>query len=80
MPREATKADRSHEVPLSPLLIEVLTALPRAGEYVFTSTRGERPIGAFRSGMTIAYLNTDVAPIVERFCLIGPEASSARLC
>jgi hypothetical protein len=24
---------------------------------------------AFRSGMTIAYLNTDVAPIVERFCL-----------
>ena len=24
---------------------------------------------AFRSGTTIAYINVDVAPIVERFCL-----------
>jgi integrase len=43
LPREATKGDRSHEVPLAPLTIEVLTALPRTGEYVFSSTRGEKP-------------------------------------
>jgi integrase len=47
LPREATKADRSHEVPLAPLVIEVLTALPRAGTYVFSSTRGERPISGY---------------------------------
>jgi integrase len=47
LPRESTKADRSHEVPLAPLVIEVLTSLPRTGTYVFTSTRGERPISGF---------------------------------
>jgi integrase len=43
LPREATKGDRSHEVPLSPLMIEVLTALPRTGTYVFTA-RGFRRV------------------------------------
>jgi len=47
LPREATKGDRSHEVPLAPLMIEVLTALPRTGDYVFSSTRGERPISGY---------------------------------
>lgn len=47
LPREATKGDRSHEVPLAPLVIEVLTALPRTGAYVFSSTRGERPISGY---------------------------------
>ena len=47
LPRQATKGDRSHEVPLSPLAIEVLTALPRTGTYVFSSTRGERPISGY---------------------------------
>ena len=47
LPREATKGDRSHEVPLSPAVIEVLTALPRTGAYVFSSTRGERPISGY---------------------------------
>jgi integrase len=46
-PRQATKGDRSHEVPLSPLAIQVLTALPRTGTYVFSSTRGERPISGY---------------------------------
>jgi integrase len=47
LPREATKGDRSHEVPLAPLVIEVLTTLPRTGVFVFTSTRGERPISGY---------------------------------
>ncbi len=47
LPREATKGDRSHEVPLAPLVIEILTTLPRTGTYVFSSTRGERPISGY---------------------------------
>jgi integrase len=34
-------------VPLSPAVIEELTALPRTGTYVFSSTRGERPISGY---------------------------------
>jgi len=41
LPQMATKADRSHEVPLAPAMVALLTALPRTGSYVFTS-RGHR--------------------------------------
>lgn len=47
LPREATKGDRSHEVPLAAQMIEVLTTLPRTDGYVFSSTRGERPISGY---------------------------------
>jgi integrase len=43
--REATKGDRSHEVPLSPLVVEVLTALPRTGTYVFPARGFRRVLG-----------------------------------
>jgi integrase len=46
LPREATKADRAHEVPLSPLALEVLETVPRTGDYVFT-TNGTTPISGF---------------------------------
>lgn len=46
LPREFTKSDRLHEVPLSPLAIEILEAVPRMGDYVFTTT-GNRPISGF---------------------------------
>jgi integrase len=46
LPRELTKADRSHEVPLSPLTLEILEGLPRTGPFVF-STIGDRPISGF---------------------------------
>ena len=44
LPREATKADRAHDVPLSDAAIQVLTALPRLhdGELAF-STNGLTP-------------------------------------
>ncbi len=46
LPRESTKSDRLHEVPLSPLAIEILEAVPRLGDYVFTTT-GDTPISGF---------------------------------
>ena len=51
IPREQTKADRAHEVPLSPLALEILEALPRfSGPYIFTTMGGERPVSGFSKG------------------------------
>ncbi len=47
LPREATKGDRSHEVPLASCGVAILLALPRCGEFVFTSTRGAWPISGY---------------------------------
>jgi integrase len=48
LPREMTKADRAHEVPLSALALEILEAMPKRGEYVFTThEKGEKPISGF---------------------------------
>ncbi len=49
LPKENTKAKREHQVPLSPLAIQILEAVPRIGkEYVFTNT-GKTPISGFSS-------------------------------
>ncbi|MBW4091907.1 MAG: tyrosine-type recombinase/integrase [Proteobacteria bacterium] len=47
LPRESTKADRSHEVPLAPQAIEILAALPRGGEFVLSTTGGTRPVSGY---------------------------------
>ena len=48
LPREQTKSDRAHEVPLSDLAIEILEGLPRVGEHIFTSgRRGDKPVSGF---------------------------------
>lgn len=47
LPKEATKGDRSHEVPLAPCAVSILLGLPRYGEFVFSSTRGARPISGY---------------------------------
>ena len=48
LPREQTKTDRAHDVPLSPLAVEILEGLPRfAGPYVFSTTNGEGPVSGF---------------------------------
>ncbi|MCZ6665155.1 MAG: integrase arm-type DNA-binding domain-containing protein, partial [Gammaproteobacteria bacterium] len=63
IPGASTKTGRSHDVPLSPLAIEVLTYFPRfsGGVFVFSTTAGKRPISGFskakaradaRSGVT----------------------------
>ena len=41
LPRERTKADRAHEVPLSPMALSILAASPRMGAHVF-ATRSKR--------------------------------------
>lgn len=46
IPAELTKANRKHEVPLSPMVIDLLSRMNRLGDYVFT-TRGDRPISGF---------------------------------
>jgi integrase len=49
IPAERMKGDRAHEVPLTPAAIGLLGSLPRwtDGEYVFTTTGGERPVNGF---------------------------------
>lgn len=46
--RDHVKADRGHEVPLSDMAISILQKLPRfKGDYVFTTTHGQKPISCF---------------------------------
>ncbi|MSO19834.1 MAG: hypothetical protein EXQ56_05110 [Acidobacteria bacterium] len=49
LPKEATKAKRIHDVPLSAAAMKLLTGLPRftAGDYVFTTRSGLMPINGF---------------------------------
>ncbi|MGC9954033.1 MAG: integrase arm-type DNA-binding domain-containing protein [Rhizomicrobium sp.] len=48
LPPERMKGDAAHEVPLSSLALELIRAIPRFdGEYVLTTTFGERPISGF---------------------------------
>lgn len=46
LPANDTKSDRAHMAPLSPAVVQILEAMPRLGEYVFTTT-GDTPIGNF---------------------------------
>ena len=46
LPKQETKSDRRHEVPLSPLAIDIVERLPREGAYVF-STTGTTPVSGF---------------------------------
>ncbi len=49
IPADRTKSGREAEVPLSSLALEVLDALPRfaGGDFVFTTTSGQRPVSGF---------------------------------
>jgi integrase len=46
IPSPSTKADRSHVVPLAPLVVKILRSLPKLGPFVF-STLGDRPISGY---------------------------------
>ena len=48
LPRERAKNDRAHEVPLSPIALDILAAVPRisGSRFVFTTT-GQRPASGF---------------------------------
>lgn len=47
LPRESTKADRLHEVPLSSLALDVLDGAMRTSEIYVFSTNGKTPISGF---------------------------------
>lgn len=44
VPAERMKANREHRVPLSARALEILSALPREGDYVFPGSREGRPL------------------------------------
>jgi integrase len=48
LPREATKSDRAHIVPLSPLALEIIKTIPKQDkvDWVFTTT-GKTPVSGF---------------------------------
>lgn len=46
LPREHTKSDRAHEVPLCDKAIELIEGSPKLGDYIFTSS-GDRPFENF---------------------------------
>ena len=45
-PRERTKADRAHEVPLNDVALSILDQCPHVSDYVFASGRASRDGGA----------------------------------
>jgi integrase len=49
LPKEATKAGRIHDVPLSTEAVTILNSIPRfkKGDYVFTTMEGVKPINGF---------------------------------
>lgn len=48
LPRESTKADRAHVIPLAPLAVELLNSIPRLSEiWVFTAQGKNRPMNGF---------------------------------
>ena len=56
IPAERMKAGRPHEVPLSPAMVALLKGLQETrgrGDFVFSTMRGERPIGSFGKLKTI---------------------------
>ena len=61
LPREFTKADRAHIVPLSTAAIDIIENIPETGEYVFT-TVGNRPVSGFSKAK---------ARLVQQTSLVG---------
>jgi integrase len=49
IPAERMKGSRAHEVPLTPRAVEAIESLPRwcGGDFVFTTTVGQKPINGF---------------------------------
>jgi integrase len=62
LPREATKADRAHEVPLSNEALAILRALPKTHKELVFTTNGRTPVANF----SVAKLRLDNAVALER--------------
>ena len=70
LPRELTKNDRAHEVPLSPLAVDIIESCPRFdwSDYVFASrladTDNDRPVSGFGGAKARTEVLTE-APIAD---------------
>ena len=81
LPREATKADRLHTVPLAPQVVDIIKTLPRIeGEHVF-STRHEQPAGGKRMSRPVSgfsrtkrILDKEIAEVTKATERDAPEA------
>ena len=71
IPREFTKMDRAHDVPLAPEVAGILAALPRnPGPYVFSTGDGTAPV----SGFTLAKRRLDEKMIeIMRMAGVGDD-------
>ncbi len=63
IPAELTKAGRSHALPLSSAMLDLLAEVPRIGAYVFTSS-GNRPIAGY--SVAKARLDRETARILAK--------------
>jgi integrase len=45
IPPERMKGEREHRIPLSKRALELLASLPREGDFIFTGTGADRPLG-----------------------------------
>lgn len=63
LPRESTKSNRAHTVPLSPLALEILASLPRYedGDFVFSGTEGKKSISGFSRAKSRLDVDSKVA-------------------
>ena len=65
IPAERMKEGKQHSVPLSPRAVEIVNAMPRNSDFVFTSTDGRRvgkPIGRDAFKDTLKALAVDATP------------------
>jgi integrase len=82
LPRERTKADRAHEVPLSPLAMSILAESPRFGSHVFSTRSKRAEPGEARgagiapiSGWSKVKLRLDALALAELKRIAGEDAT-----
>ena len=66
LPREMTKSDRAHEVPLSPQVVEILKALPRWSSGLIFTTNEKTPISGFSKAKKQCDLEFSLAGLSKR--------------
>lgn len=59
VPGDRMKAGREHRVPLPDRAVEILSALPREGEFVFIGARAGRPLSNMALLMTLRRMNRE---------------------
>ena len=66
LPRELTKSDRAHVVPLSEPALEIIAALPRLGELVFPARRASSTNAVSGFSRAKARLDADMLALLRK--------------